>query len=538
MNDFNLPSGSLHPSDRKRYFKLFILCLLLLTGSFCFAQSVTLEWTANCGSPTSFQDPGGSGNYGPNQHYIYKICPGTASRYVTVTFSNLNLGTNDFIAIINGNSSQHTFLETLNSSNNFNSGSLTFTSSAENGCLTLIFGSDGANHGSGWNATYNCQVNAGNNALICQETDCVGGCARTVCSSGTYTWQNAGENMGDLTTVNAGCLNTHNPNLERNHVWYYINPLSPGTLEVLIESGAGGQIYDFALWKSTGETIVCPAFSGDPPILCESENNGQNNTTPQGSGFSDDVWVDADNPGNLPYHAFPGYEPPVVVTQADIDAGVVFMLLINVRSNGTPQPVVNISMDGMLDCTPLNAELVSFNGYHNNGVNRLYWETQTEVESSHFIVERSLNSFDWEVLGIVNGAGTSDQPLNYTLDDPNPNYPLNYYRLKHVNYSGEITLYRTISLSGMVETNDWISAAFPNPATSELSFIHNDPDLTEPLNLEIISNVGQVVYSEVIALPDKIQGHTINLNNMAQGMYTLRIRKGERQYIERVVIGD
>lgn len=536
MNHLYTSNLSLRRRVGRLHDRLILLAFLLMQTTALEAQTITHEWTATCGTPIAFQDPGGAGNYGANQHRIYKITPGTANRFASVTFTMLDLGFYDHITVINGNSSQNPYLTTLLRDDNFNTGTLTFTSSAANGCLTLIFSSDNSSHGAGWNATYNCLLNPGNNINICQETDCVGGCARTVCGSGTYTWQNAFENMEDLNTLNAGCLTAHHPELERNHVWYYINPMSPGTLEVIITSGAGGQIYDFALWKSTGETIVCPAFSGAAPILCESENNGQNNNFPQGSGFSNDVWVDINNPGNLPYSSFPGFRPPVTVTAQDIADGAVYMLLINVRSNGTPQPVVTISMDGLLDCTPLSIDLVEFTGTQVGTSNFLSWETISEENNSHFIVERSLDNVDWEILEFVNGAGNSTEPTSYYIEDRYPSYPLNYYRLKQVDFDGEVTLYKTISLSGMLEVTDWISNVFPNPTSNFMNVVHNHPDTENPLIIEVTDNCGKQVYAREHALSQMNEGFSLSVDHLSSGLYTVQFKQGDRVKTERIVV--
>lgn len=536
MNHFYTTNLSLRRRFERLHDRLILLAFLLMQTFASEAQTVTHNWTANCGTPIAFQDPGGAGNYSANQHHVYTVCPGTPNRFATVTFTMLDLGFYDHITVINGSSSQNPFLTTLKKENNFASGSLTFTSSAADGCLSLIFSSDNANHGAGWNATYNCLITPGTNVNICQETDCVGGCARTVCGSGVYTWQNAFDNMEDLNTLNAGCLTAHHPELERNHVWYYINPQTAGTLEVIITSDAGGQIYDFALWKSVGESITCPAFSGDSPMLCESEDNGQNNTTPQGSGFSDDVWVDVNNPSNLPYHAYPGFEPPVVITAQDIADGAVYMLLINVRSNGTPQPVVTISMDGILDCTPLAIDLVEFFGTQVGTSNFLSWETTSEVNNSHFILERSTDNENWELLSLVNGAGTTTEPNSYYIEDRYPNYPLNYYRLKQVDFDGDVTQYKTISLTGNPKIDDWIGGVFPNPASNQLRVIHNSPDLENSLLIELMDNCGKKVHSQEQSISHMNQEFTLSIDKLNSGIYTLIFRQGDNSMIQRVVL--
>lgn len=338
--------------------------------------------------------------------------------------------------------------------------------------------------------------------------------------------------MADLNNVNAGCLTAHPSDLERNHVWYYINPQSPGTLEVLINSGAGGQVYDFALWKSTGETITCPAFSGEDPFVCEAEDNGSNGSTPQGTGFLNDVWA----PGSQPYYNYPGYRPGVEVTAQDIADGVVFMLLINVRSNGSPQPVVNITMDGQLDCTPLTVSLIDFNGQRNGMINDIYWSTRSEQNNSHFIVERSMNTYEWEILQYVPGHGTTNETVHYEIKDLSPYYPITYYRLKQVDTDGEVTHYKTISISGEIEIEDWISGAFPNPTSHYMTAIYNGHDTETPLTIQIINHLGQIVYSEE-KIPTQVkEGMSMDLSHLSQGLYILHFQQGDRVKTERIIV--
>jgi len=89
-------------------------------------------------------------------------------------------------------------------------------------------------------------------------------------------------------------------------------------------------------------------------------------------------------------------------------------------------------------CIPLSIELVSFNGINQNNENILTWVTATETDNHFFSIERSLNAIDWEVISIINGAGTSNAPIYYEYKDLfyNKNI-INYYRLKQTDYNGD-----------------------------------------------------------------------------------------------------
>jgi hypothetical protein len=65
----------------------------------------------------------------------------------------------------------------------------------------------------------------------------------------------------------------------------------------------------------------------------------------------------------------------------------------------------------------------------------LHWETTSEVNSRHFIVERSLNGVDFQAIGTVPAAGNSNTSRQYIFTDNTPNY-VNHYRLKQVDFDG------------------------------------------------------------------------------------------------------
>ena len=62
------------------------------------------------------------------------------------------------------------------------------------------------------------------------------------------------------------------------------------------------------------------------------------------------------------------------------------------------------------------------------------WETASELNNNFFIVEKSKNSLDWEIVGTLKGAGTSTQHLKYSFTDNAPYSGISYYRLKQVDF--------------------------------------------------------------------------------------------------------
>ncbi|MGN6417260.1 MAG: hypothetical protein ACTHMC_07205 [Pseudobacter sp.] len=71
----------------------------------------------------------------------------------------------------------------------------------------------------------------------------------------------------------------------------------------------------------------------------------------------------------------------------------------------------------------------------------LYWSTSEEINTSHFIVERSTNGKDFADAGLVFAVGNSTENLNYriTVDLRNRKAPAMYYRLTIVDMDGKTT---------------------------------------------------------------------------------------------------
>jgi hypothetical protein len=88
---------------------------------------------------------------------------------------------------------------------------------------------------------------------------------------------------------------------------------------------------------------------------------------------------------------------------------------------------------------PLPVEYLSFNVYVRHIYVILDWTTATEMNNSHFVVERSVNGYSFEELTTVEGSGNSSVPIDYTATDENPLSRRMFYRLKQVDYNGQYT---------------------------------------------------------------------------------------------------
>lgn len=104
--------------------------------------------------------------------------------------------------------------------------------------------------------------------------------------------------------------------------------------------------------------------------------------------------------------------------------------------------------DFTIDCNVvLPVELTEFSVQNKNNENKLSWTTMSELNNSHFIVERSETGFEFEEIGNVAGLGNSVNKYVYSFTDKDyPEGKINYYRLKQVDYNGAIEYHKIISI--------------------------------------------------------------------------------------------
>ena len=100
---------------------------------------------------------------------------------------------------------------------------------------------------------------------------------------------------------------------------------------------------------------------------------------------------------------------------------------------------------------------------------RLDWETASELNNSHFVIERSADGQLFEQLQEVKGYGTSSVPIRYESWDFQPFSGRSWYRLKQVDFDGTTTLYNKVEVildPGKQARVKVVS--HPNPADEEM----------------------------------------------------------------------
>ncbi len=179
--------------------------------------------------------------------------------------------------------------------------------------------------------------------------------------------------------------------------------------------------------------------------------------------------------------------------------------------------------------TPLPVELNNFTAEcFNEGV-EVKWQTELEINSDYFELQKSSDGDNWNTIFKVNGAGNSTSHKEYRFLDESGT-DINYYRLKQIDYNGDETVYKTIlARCGIAPLFD----TYPNPFESELN-IRTDLFLSKELKVELRNTLGQLVHSETFS--DIKDNLTLNLMpDLQPGTYILSILGENRRYSQLVM---
>ena len=186
------------------------------------------------------------------------------------------------------------------------------------------------------------------------------------------------------------------------------------------------------------------------------------------------------------------------------------------------------TLTSILCFTVLPIELLSFDGENKGAVNILKWQTASENNNDYFTIERDRGqgTNEWEAIGKVTGATNSNVERNYSFIDEKPFSRISFYRLKPVDYDGKFTYSQTISIT----TNDKRQTIkiYPVPSNKELNYEFYSEG-NSLINISVIDLLGNIVTQEHTKSKQGINKSKLNINNLSQGMYFLKIENGTKQ---------
>ncbi|MBD0399917.1 T9SS type A sorting domain-containing protein [Flammeovirga sp. EKP202] len=197
------------------------------------------------------------------------------------------------------------------------------------------------------------------------------------------------------------------------------------------------------------------------------------------------------------------------------------------------------NITGSLYCSDLPVELTYFQASPKEGSVLLEWETATEINASHFEIEKTSDRKVWEKIGTLKASGNSQVPIAYQFEDKVP-YSSTYYRLKQIDFDGTFAYYGPISVMYHAEQQLLNATIIPNRITNGEEFQLSISGLREDndMQIQIYNSQGHQVYSEEV---QSIKAHnflkTINFTSqLASGMYYVIIKSGKDSTTKKLMV--
>lgn len=187
---------------------------------------------------------------------------------------------------------------------------------------------------------------------------------------------------------------------------------------------------------------------------------------------------------------------------------------------------------------PLPVKLASFTAAVQSKDVLVTWVTASEVNNKGFEVERSTDNQSFEFVGFVDGSGNSNKSTKYSLLDKeafaNANVDALYYRLKQIDFDGNITYSNAVLVNIKSEESNGLSV-YPNPFTTDYTVSFNAIN-EGTATVQLFDLQGKMVNSQVKEVAQGFNAIVVNnVEDLHSGIYFMKVTmNGETQVMKLV----
>lgn len=206
--------------------------------------------------------------------------------------------------------------------------------------------------------------------------------------------------------------------------------------------------------------------------------------------------------------------------------------------NGTPSHSIRIcgadvwtgssgTVNGplVIGINPLPVELISFSAINiGNDYINVFWETSSELNSSHFTLMVTNNGVDWMDVDRIEAAGNSTQLIKYNtsiFDDG-----VEYIMLRQSDINGQVNFSKAISVD-LIDT--YSVQVYPNPVRDDHVQVESD---MENANISIINSFGAVVFEAANMQNGSVQ---IEVTNLDSGVYFVIVSNDTSELTQKMI---
>jgi len=194
-----------------------------------------------------------------------------------------------------------------------------------------------------------------------------------------------------------------------------------------------------------------------------------------------------------------------------------------------------INIDAGLRFGVLPVEWLSVNVRNEGDINRITWETASEINSDYFEIQRSIdNTQSFEEVARVSAAGESSSIQSYSAIDNKLESGVHYYRIKQLDKDGKFEYSDIVSVT--ISDNKNLVRLSPNPTVNK-SILDVSLSYGGDVSVKVVANDGRVVRS--IVLTENTSGIVetrFEISDLPSGVYIVHISQGEFADVKRLII--
>lgn len=193
------------------------------------------------------------------------------------------------------------------------------------------------------------------------------------------------------------------------------------------------------------------------------------------------------------------------------------------------QPV-DLTCSNVNCALPLNA--LTLFGSGENGIHKLQWIDNHELESSGYNVQRSGNALDWSSLGFVPNKVSTNETVPYLYIDKEPLWGYNYYRLEQLATDGQTRFSQIIQITRALNAMEPELRLYPNPVAQGDVMIDFQDDLRSEMTVRVFDPTGKIIENAIFHDSDR----NLDVSSLKSGIYFVLVTTTSCQKVAKLIV--
>jgi hypothetical protein len=166
----------------------------------------------------------------------------------------------------------------------------------------------------------------------------------------------------------------------------------------------------------------------------------------------------------------------------------------------------------------------------------LHWETATEKNASHFIIERSIDGITYTPVGKVQAQGNSSRTVSYLFTDEGVSTSSGYiyYRLRMTDMDGAYEYSKTVG----VNLKGTVVSVYPDPVKEgeEVTIVYYSNVASEEVKAEIIDLLGRHLNSKKLILHKGSNEFNLSTKGLKAGVYFIHLETLYGKIVKKIIV--